>query len=74
MTPVKDFAVSQAESKNNNMVSDLRAIVNALKVVYAAEGTDIAADYAKVFPSEETKIHGDDDVLEVGENGVDISG
>jgi len=48
--------------------------VNALKVVYAAEGTNIDEDYAKIFPTEETKIHGDDDVIEVGENGVDISG
>lgn len=50
-------------------------LVNALKVVYAAEGTDIDEDYAKVCPTVETKTHGgEDDVIEVGENGVDISG
>eukprot|EP00593_Proboscia_inermis_P016593 CAMPEP_0171306424 /NCGR_PEP_ID=MMETSP0816-20121228/16436_1 /TAXON_ID=420281 /ORGANISM="Proboscia inermis, Strain CCAP1064/1" /LENGTH=138 /DNA_ID=CAMNT_0011787991 /DNA_START=13 /DNA_END=429 /DNA_ORIENTATION=- len=71
--------------------------LEALKLTYAAEGTDVNADYEKVFSersgdnsiskakkSKTTIISsmssntdgndvGEEDVLEVGENGVDIS-
>mmetsp|Transcript_25321 Transcript_25321/g.54480 ORF Transcript_25321/g.54480 Transcript_25321/m.54480 type:complete len:140 (-) Transcript_25321:127-546(-) len=51
--------------------------VDALKLVYAADGSNVEEDYSKVFGKKETKNKednsGDDDVLEVGENGVDIS-
>ena len=52
--------------------------VNALKIVYAAEGTSIDDDYAKVFSKKKkekkSQPEEDDDVLEVGDGGVDISG
>mmetsp|Transcript_24826 Transcript_24826/g.44648 ORF Transcript_24826/g.44648 Transcript_24826/m.44648 type:complete len:146 (-) Transcript_24826:100-537(-) len=55
--------------------------LDELKLVYASDGADIEEDYLKVFPKKETKKNkeelsnagDDDDVLEVGENGVDIS-
>jgi hypothetical protein len=51
--------------------------LTALRLTYAAEGTNVADDYAKVFgkASEEVKSKDDhnDDIYEVGEGGVDIS-
>lgn len=55
--------------------------LDGLRLVYAAEGTDVDEDYAKVFPGKaeaganDPKNEGaeDDDVLEIGEDGVDVS-
>mmetsp|Transcript_4017 Transcript_4017/g.7473 ORF Transcript_4017/g.7473 Transcript_4017/m.7473 type:complete len:136 (-) Transcript_4017:1176-1583(-) len=55
--------------------------LDALRLVYASDGTSIEEDYLKVFgkaqsgeSEKETPIsEDDDDVLEVGEGGVDIS-
>ena len=55
--------------------------LDGLRLVYAAEGSNIEEDYNKVFaakPEDPAKSTGkekeeDDDVLEVGEDGVDIS-
>ncbi len=54
--------------------------LDGLRLVYAAEGSNLEEDYLKVFPpkSEDTakatdKEEDDDEVLEVGEDGVDIS-
>mmetsp|Transcript_12334 Transcript_12334/g.14873 ORF Transcript_12334/g.14873 Transcript_12334/m.14873 type:complete len:132 (-) Transcript_12334:27-422(-) len=54
--------------------------LNALKLTYAADGANIAKDYDTVFPesssatSNKTKEKtADDDVIEVGDGGVDIS-
>uniref|UniRef100_A0A7S2RK57 EF-hand domain-containing protein n=1 Tax=Eucampia antarctica TaxID=49252 RepID=A0A7S2RK57_9STRA len=60
--------------------------IDALRLTYAAEGTDVDEDYRKVFedsnrqksknekPSKnKSVVEKEDDVYEVGENGVDIS-
>ena len=51
--------------------------LDGLRLVYAAEGSNVEDDYSKVFPAKgEAKASDDkeeDDVLEVGEDGVDIS-
>lgn len=53
--------------------------LDGLRLVYAAEGSNVEEDYLKVFPpkSEDsvkvTDKEEEDDVLEVGEDGVDIS-
>ena len=54
--------------------------LDALRLTYAADGTSADSDYAKVFGAggvprkhEEKTDEGEDGVLEVGENGVDIS-
>mmetsp|Transcript_24243 Transcript_24243/g.38029 ORF Transcript_24243/g.38029 Transcript_24243/m.38029 type:complete len:140 (-) Transcript_24243:1310-1729(-) len=54
--------------------------LDGLRLVYAAEGSNVEEDYLKVFPAKSedpVKVidkKEDDDVLEVGEDGVDISG
>lgn len=54
--------------------------LDGLRLVYASEGASIEEDYSKIFPakSEDSskgadKKDDDDVVLEVGEDGVDIS-
>ena len=60
--------------------------LDALKFTYAAEGTDVEEDFRKIFPDgkvkkmkmasnnkKEDNKDEDDDVIEVGEGGVDIS-
>jgi len=56
--------------------------LEALRLTYASEGTDIDEDYRKVFPKgkkakdeskSSVKNEDEDDVIEVGEGGVDIS-
>ena len=54
--------------------------VDALKVVYASEGASVEEDYMKVLGKGKKETNAserpegsDDDVLEVGEDGVDIS-
>ena len=51
--------------------------LNAIKLTYASEGASIDTDYEKVFPNKEIRKRsnddGEDDVIEVGEGGVDIS-
>ena len=53
--------------------------LDGLRLVYASEGASIEDDYAKIFPAKsKDSAKGadkkeDDDVLEVGEDGVDIS-
>mmetsp|Transcript_15341 Transcript_15341/g.21369 ORF Transcript_15341/g.21369 Transcript_15341/m.21369 type:complete len:131 (-) Transcript_15341:20-412(-) len=53
--------------------------LNALKLTYAADGANIAKDYDTVFPessatsSKTEEKTADDDVIEVGDGGVDIS-
>mmetsp|Transcript_23737 Transcript_23737/g.38681 ORF Transcript_23737/g.38681 Transcript_23737/m.38681 type:complete len:162 (+) Transcript_23737:72-557(+) len=56
--------------------------LEALKFTYASEGADIDKDYGKIFgkrkgeketTKEVVKEDGDDDVYEVGKDGVDIS-
>mmetsp|Transcript_147 Transcript_147/g.242 ORF Transcript_147/g.242 Transcript_147/m.242 type:complete len:151 (-) Transcript_147:39-491(-) len=59
--------------------------LDALKLTYAADGSNIDKDYATVFPESsstassktkdttEEKSSDDDDIIEVGEGGVDIS-
>mmetsp|Transcript_7739 Transcript_7739/g.16566 ORF Transcript_7739/g.16566 Transcript_7739/m.16566 type:complete len:134 (+) Transcript_7739:288-689(+) len=55
--------------------------VEALRLTYKAEGTDLDGDYEKVFGKDtekkvlkkEAKKEVQDEVLEVGEDGVDIS-
>mmetsp|Transcript_12965 Transcript_12965/g.38090 ORF Transcript_12965/g.38090 Transcript_12965/m.38090 type:complete len:147 (-) Transcript_12965:626-1066(-) len=58
--------------------------LGAMKITYAAGGTDVDADYEKVFaktkkasksksPAKAKPEDEDDDVIEVGEGGVDIS-
>jgi len=48
--------------------------IDHLRLVYASEGADIDEDYLTVFSKKkETSSKDDDNVLEVGEDGVDIS-
>mmetsp|Transcript_1395 Transcript_1395/g.4043 ORF Transcript_1395/g.4043 Transcript_1395/m.4043 type:complete len:137 (+) Transcript_1395:169-579(+) len=57
--------------------------LDALRLTYAAEGTNVEDDFKKVFPKGKTrskksgakakKVDDEDDVIEVGEGGVDIS-
>ena len=53
--------------------------VDGLRLVYAAEGSNVEEDYNKVFPAKHedpvktADKEKEDDVLEVGEDGVDIS-
>eukprot|EP00984_Skeletonema_dohrnii_P019545 scaffold9360_cov120-Skeletonema_dohrnii-CCMP3373.AAC.6 len=52
--------------------------LDGLRLVYAAEGSNVEDDYSKVFPAKgeakaSDKEEEEDDVLEVGEDGVDIS-
>ena len=54
--------------------------LDGLRLVYASEGASIEEDYSKIFPPAKSKDSAkgadkkeDDDVLEVGEDGVDIS-
>lgn len=54
--------------------------LDGLRLVYASEGANIEEDYSKIFPAKSKdsakgadKKDDDDDVLEVGEDGVDIS-
>ena len=52
--------------------------LDGLRLVYASEGASIEDDYSKIFPANKDSAKGadkkeDDDVLEVGEDGVDIS-
>lgn len=53
--------------------------LDGLRLVYAAEGSNLEEDYLKVFPAKredtanEVVNKEEDDVLEVGEDGVDIS-
>eukprot|EP00586_Coscinodiscus_wailesii_P006324 CAMPEP_0172487552 /NCGR_PEP_ID=MMETSP1066-20121228/16704_1 /TAXON_ID=671091 /ORGANISM="Coscinodiscus wailesii, Strain CCMP2513" /LENGTH=161 /DNA_ID=CAMNT_0013254249 /DNA_START=108 /DNA_END=593 /DNA_ORIENTATION=+ len=54
--------------------------LEGLKLTYAAEGSDVDDDYEKVFGKKASVSEGkkkgdidDDDVIEVGEGGVDIS-
>lgn len=52
--------------------------LDGLRLVYAAEGSNVEDDYSKIFPAKHED-HGkatdkeEDEVLEVGEDGVDIS-
>ena len=57
--------------------------LDALRLTYAAEGTNVEDDFKKVFPkgkvpakksgAKATKDDDEDDVIEVGDGGVDIS-
>jgi len=57
--------------------------LDALRLTYAAEGTNVEDDFKKVFPkgkvpakksgAKATKDGDEDDVIEVGDGGVDIS-
>ena len=50
--------------------------LDALKLVYASEGAELDEDYSKVFTKKETTkdtSKDNNDVLEIGEDGVDIS-
>jgi hypothetical protein len=53
--------------------------LDGLRLVYASEGANIEEDYSKIFPAKSKDSakgadkKDDDDVLEVGEDGVDIS-
>lgn len=51
--------------------------VETLRLTYAAEGTDLEDDYFKVFPERKKakpkKVKDEDQVYEVGADGVDIS-
>jgi len=57
--------------------------LDALRLTYAAEGTNVEDDFKKVFPkgkvpakkcgAKATKNDDEDDVIEVGDGGVDIS-
>jgi hypothetical protein len=51
--------------------------LDGLRVVYAAEGSNLEEDYQKIFPAKREDpakaTEKEDDVLEVGEDGVDIS-
>ena len=53
--------------------------LDGLRLVYAADGSNVDEDYSKIFPAKSevadkaTNTEDDDGVLEVGEDGVDIS-
>ncbi len=55
--------------------------MEALRLTYKAEGTDLDGDYEKVFGKDTAKIvlkkeaqkKEEEEILEVGEDGVDIS-
>lgn len=44
--------------------------MDSLRIVYAAQGSDVDGDYEKIFKKQE---EADDDVIEVVDGGVDIS-
>ena len=44
--------------------------MDSLRIVYAAQGSDVDGDYEKIFKKQE-KV--DDGIIEVVEGGVDIS-
>jgi hypothetical protein len=52
--------------------------MDGLRLVYAAEGSNLEEDYYKIFPAKreepaKSTDKEEEDVLEVGEDGVDIS-
>jgi hypothetical protein len=51
--------------------------LTALRLTYAAEGTNVEEDYTRVFGKEASQVRSEkdhkDEIYEVGEDGVDIS-